>query len=248
MNSVHASIHAQFISQVASVLERSISGFLISPDLDVSSADYTTPFIFSIYLSPSDFNLFFLWYISISPGLYLFSIIFSALFESRLVLVLLTELRDEFSQCSTISAFMYTKFAAVHPDLIPGPLGFIICLSQKLILGILDSAHPALGFDLDFLASASTTDIGRGPLQDYTFSLITDNPRPGLLLSRISIYALGLSLDSSPSQVESLLYNATFSRSFYTGSLRHIDAVDIIYHENIPGLYCAWVLFFALML
>ena len=69
LNSVHASIHAQFISQVASVLERSISGFLISPDLDVSSAGYTTPFIFSVYLTPSDFNLAVLWYISIPPGL-----------------------------------------------------------------------------------------------------------------------------------------------------------------------------------
>ena len=37
---------------------------------------------------------------------------------------------------------MYTKFAAVHPSLVPGPLGFIICLSQNLIRGILDSAHP----------------------------------------------------------------------------------------------------------
>ena len=70
LNSVHASIHAQFISQVASVLERSISGFLISPDLDVSSAGYTTPFIFSVYLTPSDFNLAVLWYISIPPGLF----------------------------------------------------------------------------------------------------------------------------------------------------------------------------------
>ena len=70
LNSVHASIHAQFISQVASVLERSISGFLISPDLDVSSEGYTTPFIFSVYLTPSDFNLAVLWYISIPPGLF----------------------------------------------------------------------------------------------------------------------------------------------------------------------------------
>ena len=70
LNSVHASIHAQFISQVASVLERSISGFLISPDLDVSSSGYTTPFIFSVYLTPSDFNLAVLWYISIPPGLF----------------------------------------------------------------------------------------------------------------------------------------------------------------------------------
>ena len=70
LNSVHASIHAQFISQVASVLERSISGFLISPDLDVSSAGYTTPFIFSVYLTPSDFNLAVLWYISIPLGLF----------------------------------------------------------------------------------------------------------------------------------------------------------------------------------
>ena len=70
LNSVHASIHAQFISQVASVLERSISGFLISPDLEVSSAGYTTPFIFSVYLTPSDFNLAVLWYISIPPGLF----------------------------------------------------------------------------------------------------------------------------------------------------------------------------------
>ena len=70
LNSVHASIHAQFISQVVSVLERSISGFLISPDLDVSSASYTTPFIFSVYLTPSDFNLAVLWYISIPPGLF----------------------------------------------------------------------------------------------------------------------------------------------------------------------------------
>ena len=132
---------------------------------------------------------------------------------------------------------MFTKFAAVHPGLVPGlvHLGFIICLSQKLILGILDSAHPAFGFDPAFLASTSTTDIGRGPLQDCTFTLITGNPRPKLLTSRSSIYALGLSLDSSPSLVESLLYTATFSGSFYTGSLRHIDAVDIIYHENISG-------------
>ena len=165
LNSVHASIYAQFISQVASVLERSISGFLFSPDLAVSSG-YTTPFIFSVYLTPSDFNLAFLWYIFISPGLYLFSNIFSALFESRLVLGLLTELSDEFSHCSTISAFMYAKFADVHPGLVPGPLGFIICLSQKLILGILDSAHSAFGFDPSLLASASTMDIGRGPLQD----------------------------------------------------------------------------------
>ena len=70
LDSVHASIYAQFISQVASVLERSISGFLISPDLDVSSAGYTTPFIFSVYLTPSDFNLAALWYISIPPGLF----------------------------------------------------------------------------------------------------------------------------------------------------------------------------------
>ena len=70
LNSVHASIHAQFISQVASVLERSISGFLISPNLDLSSAGYTTPFIFSVYLTPSDFNLAVLWYISIPPGLF----------------------------------------------------------------------------------------------------------------------------------------------------------------------------------
>ena len=70
LNSVHASIHVQFISQVASVLERSISGFLISPDLDVSSAGFTTPFIFSVYLTPSDFNLAVLWYISIPPGLF----------------------------------------------------------------------------------------------------------------------------------------------------------------------------------
>ena len=70
LNSVHASIHVQFISQVASVLEHSISGFLISPDLDVSSAGYTTPFIFSVYLTPSDFNLAVLWYISIPPGLF----------------------------------------------------------------------------------------------------------------------------------------------------------------------------------
>ena len=130
---------------------------------------------------------------------------------------------------------MYAKFAAVHPGLVPGPLGFIICLSQKLILGILDSAHPAFGFDPGFLASASTTNIGRVPLQDYTFTLITGNPRSELLTSRSFIYALGLSLDSSPSLVESLLYNATFSGSFYTGSLRHIDAVDITYHENISG-------------
>ena len=92
--SVHASNHAQFISQVASGLERSISGFLISLNLDVSSAGYTTAFIFSVYLTPFDFNLAFLWYISISPGLYLFSIKFSALFESRLVLGRLAELRD----------------------------------------------------------------------------------------------------------------------------------------------------------
>ena len=92
--------------------------------------------------------------ISISPGLYPFRIIFSTLFESRLVL--LTELSDELSHCSAISAFMYTKFAAVHPSLVPGPLGFIICLSQNLILGILDSAHPVFGFDPGFLASAST--------------------------------------------------------------------------------------------
>ena len=59
LNSVHASIYAQFISQVASVLERSVSGFLISTDLAVSSG-YTTPFIFSVYLNPSDFNLAFL--------------------------------------------------------------------------------------------------------------------------------------------------------------------------------------------
>ena len=128
----------------------------------MSSVGYTTPFIFSVYLTPSDFNVAFLWYISISPGLYPFSIIFSALFESRLVL--LTELSNEFSHCSALSAFMYTKFAAFHPGLVPGPLGFIICLSQKLILGILDSAHPAFGFDPGFLTSASTTIIGRGPL------------------------------------------------------------------------------------
>ena len=230
-----ASIHAQFISQVASVLERSISGFLIRPDLKVSSAGYTTPFIFSVYLTPSDFDLAFLWYISISRGLHLFSIIFSALFESRLVLGLLTEIRDEFSHCTTISAFMYTKFAAVNPGLVPGPLGFIICLCQRLILGILDSAQPAFGFDPGLLASASTMDIGRGPLQDYTFTLITGNPRPELLTSRSSIYALGLRLDSSPSLVESLLFTATFSGSSYTVSFPHIDAVDIIYHENNSG-------------
>ena len=63
LNSVHASIHALFISQVTSVLERSILGFLISTDLDVSSVGYTTPFIFSVYLTPSDFNVAFLWYI-----------------------------------------------------------------------------------------------------------------------------------------------------------------------------------------
>ena len=57
---------------------------------------------------------------------------------------------------------MYTKFAAVHPGLVPGPLGFIICLTQKFILGILDSTHPAFGVDPGFLASASTTDISRG--------------------------------------------------------------------------------------
>ena len=119
--------------------------------------------------------------------------------------------------------------------MVPGPLGFIICLSQKLIFGILDSAHPAFGFDPGFLASASTTDIGRGPLQVHTFTLITGNPRPELLTSRSSIYALGLSLDSSPSLVESLLYTATVSGSFYTSSLRHIDAVDIIHHEKISG-------------
>ena len=118
--------------------------------------------------------------------------------------------------------------------MVPGPPGFIICLSQRLILGILDSAHPAFGFDPGFLASASTTDNGRGPLQDYTFTLITANPRPELLTSRSSIYALGLSLDSYPSLVEPLLYTATFSGS-YTVSLRHIDAVDIIYHESISG-------------
>ena len=130
---------------------------------------------------------------------------------------------------------MYTKFAAVHPGLVPGRIGFIICLSQRLIFGILDSAHPAFGFDPGLLASAPTMDIGRGPLQDYTFSLITGNPRPQLLTSRSSIYTLGLSMDSSPSLVESLLYTATFSGSFYTGSLRHIDAVDIIHHKNIFG-------------
>ena len=67
----------------------------------MSSVGYTTPFIFSVYLTPSDFNVAFLWYISISPGLYPFSIIFSALFESRLVL--LTELSNEFSHCSAVA-------------------------------------------------------------------------------------------------------------------------------------------------
>ena len=85
------------------------------------------------------------------------------------------------------------------------------------------------------MASASTTIIGRGPLQAYTFTLITSNPRPELLTSRSSIYALGLSLDSSPSLVKSLLCTATFSGSFYTGSLRHIDAVDIIHHKSVSG-------------
>ena len=90
---------------------------------------------------------------------------------------------------------MYTKLAAVHPGLVPGPLGFIIYLTQKPILGILGSAHPAFGFDPGFLASASTTNISRGPLQDYTVTLITGNPRPELLTFRSSNYALGLSLD-----------------------------------------------------
>ena len=75
LNSVHASIHAQFISQVASVLERSISGFLISPNLHVSSAGYTTSFIFSVYLTPSYFNLAFC-----GIFLYLLVCIFSALY------------------------------------------------------------------------------------------------------------------------------------------------------------------------
>ena len=74
LNSVHASIYAQFILQVASVLERSISGFLFSPDLAVSSG-YTTPFIFSVYLTPSDFNLPFC-----GIFLYLLVCIFSALY------------------------------------------------------------------------------------------------------------------------------------------------------------------------
>ena len=56
-----------------------------------------------------------------------------------------------------------------------------------------------------------------------------------MLTSRSSIYALGLSLDSSSSLDKSLLYTATFSVSFYTVSLPHIDAVDIIYYENISG-------------
>ena len=114
---------------------------------------------------------------------------------------------------------------------VPGPLGYTVCLRQELILDILDSAHPASGFDPCFLASASTTDIGRGSLQvcnDYTFTLNDGNHRPELLTSRSSIYSLGLSLDSSPSLVEFLLYDATSCRSFTTGSLQHNDAVDII--------------------
>ena len=86
---------------------------------------------------------------------------------------------------------MYTKFAAVHPGLVPGPLGFIICLTQKPILGILGSSHPAFGFDPGFLASASTTIVGRGPLQDYTVTLITGNPRPELLTFEVPTMPLG---------------------------------------------------------
>ena len=207
----------------------------------MSSAGYATLFLTSVYLSIIvliDINFTFLWYTFISPGLYLFSIIFSALFASRLVLALLTGLRDEFSQCSTISAFMYTKFAAVHPGSVPSPLGYIICLSQELIFDVPDSAHPASGADPRFLASAITTDISHCPLQvcdDYTFILSAGNPRQQLLTSRSSVYGLGLNFDSSPSLVESLPYDDTSSGSFTTGSLRHNDAIDILCHENMSG-------------
>ena len=56
-------------------------------------------------------------------------------------------------------------FCHVGSASISGALGYIVRLSQELSIDILDSAHPASGFDPRFLASTSTTDIGRGPLQ-----------------------------------------------------------------------------------
>ena len=61
LNSIHASIHTEFISQVAPDLERLIFGFLIRSGLEVSSVGYATPFLTSVSLT--DFNLTILWFL-----------------------------------------------------------------------------------------------------------------------------------------------------------------------------------------
>ena len=67
LNSIHASIHTEFISQVAPDLERLIFGFMIRSEkmirsgLEVSSVGYATPFLTSVSLT--DFNLTILWFL-----------------------------------------------------------------------------------------------------------------------------------------------------------------------------------------